>query len=85
VRQDIHAVRDAYAAAHDLTVHNYYAGGAEQGERTSRGPVVGQMPQQPPGFQPREELLAVLDASGPGVSVVHASRALARGLRPLCN
>jgi hypothetical protein len=72
VRQDIHTARDAYAAAHDLTVHNYYAGGAEE-ERTSRGPVVvGQVPQQPPGFQPREELLAVLDASGPGVSVVHA-------------
>jgi tetratricopeptide (TPR) repeat protein len=34
--------------------------------------LVGDVPQQPPGFQPRAELLAALDASGPGVSVVYA-------------
>ena len=37
------------------------------------GPLVaGDVPQQPPGFQPRTELLAELEAAGPGVSVVHA-------------
>ena len=37
------------------------------------GPVVaGDIPQQPPGFQPRADLLAELDAAGPGVAVVHA-------------
>jgi len=37
------------------------------------GPVVvGDVPQQPPGFQPRADLLAVLDAAGPGVLVVRA-------------
>jgi len=41
--------------------------------RTAGGPVVvGDVPQQPPGFQPRAGLLAVLDAAGPGVAVVHA-------------
>ena len=34
--------------------------------------MVGDIPQQPPGFQPRADLLAKLDAAGPGVSVVQA-------------
>ena len=34
--------------------------------------VVGDVPQQPPGFVPRADLLAELDAAGPGVSVVRA-------------
>ncbi len=40
----------------------------------SRGRLVvtGDIPQQPPGFQPRADLLAELDAAGPGVLVVHA-------------
>ena len=37
------------------------------------GPVVvGDVPQQPPGFVPRADLLAELDAAGPGVTVVSA-------------
>ena len=37
------------------------------------GPVVvGDVPQQPPGLVPRADLLGMLDAAGPGVSVVHA-------------
>ena len=34
--------------------------------------VAGEVPQPPPAFQPREDLLAALRAGGPGVSVVHA-------------
>ena len=41
--------------------------------RGGGGPVVaGDIPQQPPGFQPRADLLAELDGAGPGVLVVHA-------------
>ncbi len=73
VRQDIHAARDALTAGRDLTVHNYFTAGSSEQERATRGPVVvGDIPQQPPGFQRRADLLGVLDAVGPGVSVVHA-------------
>lgn len=34
--------------------------------------VVGEIPQEPLGFQPRADLLAALDAPGPGTRVVHA-------------
>jgi tetratricopeptide (TPR) repeat protein len=34
--------------------------------------VVGDIPQEPPGFQLRADLLTDLDRAGPGVSVVHA-------------
>jgi tetratricopeptide (TPR) repeat protein len=34
--------------------------------------VAGDIPQRPPGFQQRADVLAELDAAGPGVSVVHA-------------
>src|SRR5260370_42105585 len=38
-----------------------------------RGPVVaGNVPQAPPAFQPREDLMARLRAARPGVSVVRA-------------
>src|SRR5450755_2922684 len=39
----------------------------------SRGPVVvGDVPQKPPAFQPRENLVAELGARRAGVAVVHA-------------
>jgi hypothetical protein len=34
--------------------------------------VAGNVPQAPPAFQPREDLMAQLRAAGPGVSVVRA-------------
>ena len=43
------------------------------GDRTPTGPVVaGNVPQEPPAFQPRGDLMAQLRAHGPGVSVVRA-------------
>jgi tetratricopeptide (TPR) repeat protein len=43
------------------------------GDRTPTGPVVaGNVPREPPAFQPREDLMAQLRAHGPGVSVVRA-------------
>jgi hypothetical protein len=72
-RQDIHATRDAYVAGRDLTVHYHAVVGGSQERAAGGGPVVvGDVPQQPPGFQLRADLLAGLDATGPGVSVVHA-------------
>ena len=78
VRQDIEAARDGYTAARNLTVIHQYAAGAGQVQLS--GPlapavdqvVAGDVPQQPPGFQPRTDLLAELDEAGPGVLVVHA-------------
>jgi hypothetical protein len=43
------------------------------GDRRPPGPVVaGSVPQPPPAFRPREDLMARLRAAGPGVSVVRA-------------
>ena len=77
--QEAAAGRNANIAGRDLTVHYHAAGagagaGAGGGEHAADDEPVrgGDVPQQPPGFQPRAELLAVLDATGPGVSVVYA-------------
>jgi tetratricopeptide (TPR) repeat protein len=73
VRQDIHPARDAYVAGRDLTV-NYCVATAGIRKRMSGGGavVVGDVPQQPPGFVPRADLLDVLESAGPGVAVVSA-------------
>ncbi|MGD0607867.1 MAG: FxSxx-COOH system tetratricopeptide repeat protein [Streptosporangiaceae bacterium] len=48
-------------------------------QRAGAGPVlVGDVPQQPPGFVPRAELLGVLDAAGPGVSAVTGLRGVGK-------
>ena len=81
VSQWVDAGRDAYTAARDVTVIHQYAAGTGQPQQPglirpvpggTDGPVVvGDIPQQPPGFQPREDLLADLDRAGRGVSVIH--------------
>jgi hypothetical protein len=49
-------------------------GGAGQADPATSVVVAGEIPQEPLGFQPRPDLLALLDAPGPGlqVRVVHA-------------
>jgi tetratricopeptide (TPR) repeat protein len=67
------AARDAYIAGHDMTVNNFYApAGAVPPPGAGKPAVAGDIPQQPPGFQPRADLLAELDRAGPGVLVVSA-------------
>jgi len=75
LRQDTTAARDAYTAGRDLTVNNYFAAGAGQRPAPAQADgsvVAGDIPQQPPGFQPRGGLLAELEQAGPGVLVVRA-------------
>ncbi len=47
------------------------AGGGGQGGPVPAVVVAGEIPQEPLGFQPRADLLAALDAPGPGPRVVH--------------
>ena len=81
-RHETRAAQDVHTAARDLTiVQQQHAAGAggRQAPGSATQPtaddrvVVGDIPQQPPGFQPRAELLAALDRAGPGVSVVLAA------------
>jgi tetratricopeptide (TPR) repeat protein len=44
----------------------------DQGGPVPAAVVAGEIPQEPLGFQPREDLLAALDAPGPGTRVVRA-------------
>ena len=69
IRQNATAKRDAYVAGGDLAIHYHGAGEQVAGDVLVRA---GDVPQRPPGFQPRAELLAALDTSGPGVLVVRA-------------
>jgi tetratricopeptide (TPR) repeat protein len=72
VRLEARAARDAYVAGRDLTVNHYHGDGGGQGTAGGGLVRVGDVPQEPPGFQPRSDLVTVLDDSGPGVSVVYA-------------
>ena len=79
--QEAHAGRDVHAAARDLAVVAQCR--ASDREPQAEGPqarggasdqvVVGNIPQQPPNFQPRADLLAELDRANERVSVVHAA------------
>jgi tetratricopeptide (TPR) repeat protein len=83
VSQQVSATRDAYTAAGHQTIINF-AGGPEQASwpavmprvssaGTAGSPaVVGDIPQEPPGFQPRPDLLDELDQAGSRASVVRA-------------
>ena len=58
----------------ELAERRRRAGGGSQGGQVPAVVVAGEIPQEPLGFQPRADLLAALDAPGPGsrVRVVHA-------------
>lgn len=73
IRQNVIAGRDAYVAGRDVVIGSGNVQVNSYGRRTTRGPlVVGSIPQEPPAFQPRADLLAELRSAGPGVSVVRA-------------
>ena len=79
VKQEVSAQRDAFTAAGNQTIIITNNPGppapglTRPGSAAADGPVVvGDIPQEPPGFQPRPDLLADLDQAGPGASVVRA-------------
>ena len=79
VQQDIHKDRDVDAVTRDLTADDRHAADARlddqeplRPEAASHQVMVGDIPVEPPGFQPRAGLLAELDRPGARVSVIHA-------------
>jgi len=73
VSQHVRAGRDSYTAGGHQTIINNFMGTAERRHRPgpADGPVVvGDIPQEPPGFQPRPDLLAELDQAAPRAAVV---------------
>jgi hypothetical protein len=78
VLRDTQTDRDVDAATGDLTVNHQHAVDAGSGARalpseaTGHKVVAGDIPVEPPGFQPRADLLAELDRDGMRVSVIHA-------------
>ena len=84
VQQDVDTVRDVAAASPDLTVnHEHLANGtrseAEEplsSEAVSHQVVVGDIPQEPPGFGSRTGLLAGLDRTEARVLVIYPTTGL---------
>jgi RNA polymerase sigma factor (sigma-70 family) len=77
--QEVHTERDTDVATPNLTVsHRLAAGSPSQApeplppEAASHQVVVGDIPAEPLGFQPRAGLLAELDRAGARVSVIYA-------------
>jgi RNA polymerase sigma factor (sigma-70 family) len=75
----VHTERNTDVATPDLTVsHRLAAGSTSEApkplppEAASQRVVVGDIPAEPSGFQPRAGLLAELDRAGARVSVIHA-------------
>jgi hypothetical protein len=70
-RQEVGAGRDAYVAGGNLTVHHY--GDAHREPEPERPVVVGDVPQEPAAFQPRDGLMEALEHQPAGrVRVVFA-------------
>src|SRR5579864_8613035 len=76
-QQEKHSGRDVELTAHDVTVIDHSVAGAGGSQSPGSPPeaaadqvVVGDIPREPPGFQPRAGLLAQLDEAGAGVSVI---------------
>jgi RNA polymerase sigma factor (sigma-70 family) len=74
VQQDARTEPDVDAAQDDPGVGRRYEGSVP--ETLSHQIVVGDIPLEPPGFQPRAEVLARLDRAGARVSVIHATTGL---------
>jgi hypothetical protein len=79
-QQETHSGRDVESTARDVTVIDHSVAGAVGSQ--APGPpraaaadqvVVGDIPREPPGFQPRAGLLAQLDQAGAGVSVIRSA------------
>ena len=79
-QQETHSGRDVEPTARDVTVIDHSV--ADAGGSQAPGPrraaaadqvVVGDIPREPPGFQPRAGLLAQLDQAGAGVSVIRSA------------
>jgi tetratricopeptide (TPR) repeat protein len=74
VRAELQGAQGAQVGQHNKTYNVWYSGALGPAvSGIAVGPVVaGEIPQEPPAFQPREDLLADLRAAGPRVSVVYA-------------
>ena len=74
VRAELQGAQGAQVGQHNKTYNVWYSGAlGPTMPGIAVGPVVaGEIPQEPPAFQPREDLLADLRAAGPRVSVVYA-------------
>ena len=78
IQHDVHPERDGDAATPHLMVSDQRAAAGRSeaqdplpSETASYQVVVGDIPIEPPGFQPRAGLLAELDQAGARVSVIH--------------